>query len=106
MVAPRHPGPAIALVNMISSDHSPTPAILQIVPSLDTGGAERTTIDIAAALVRDGLAALAARLASVPFVTTYHGIYNASNRIKRFYNSVMVRSDAIIANSEWTAAHI
>ena len=42
----------------------------------------------------------------IPFVTTYHGIYNASGPFKRFYNSVMVRSDAIIANSRWTADHI
>ena len=34
------------------------PAILQIVPSLDTGGAERTTIDIAKALVAKGMRAL------------------------------------------------
>jgi glycosyltransferase involved in cell wall biosynthesis len=49
---------------------------------------------------------LAARMAHVPFVTTYHGIYNARSRIKRFYNSVMARGDAVIANSDWTAKHI
>ena len=48
----------------------------------------------------------AARMAKVPFVTTYHGIYNAKSATKRFYNSVMARGDAVIANSEWTAAHI
>jgi glycosyltransferase involved in cell wall biosynthesis len=48
----------------------------------------------------------AARMTSVPFVTTYHGIYNASNALKRFYNSAMVRGDAVIANSQWTADHI
>lgn len=36
------------------------PAILQIVPSLDTGGAERTTVDIAKALVEKGFRALGA----------------------------------------------
>ncbi len=146
------------------------PAILQIIPALDTGGAERTAIDVAGALVAAGFSALiaseggrmedelaaaggelirmnaaakaphtiianayalralirsrnvkliharsrapawsallAARMAHVPFVTTYHGIYNASNALKRFYNSVMLRSDAVIANSQWTAAHI
>ncbi len=51
-------------------------------------------------------ALLAARMTHIPFVTTYHGIYNASNALKRFYNSVMLRSDAVIANSGWTAAHI
>jgi len=146
------------------------PAILQIVPSLDTGGAERTTIDIAKALADSGLCALvvseggrmepeleaaggelirmnvasklphtilanaralariirernvlliharsrapawsaliAARRTGIPFVTTYHGIYNAKGPLKRWYNSVMVRADAVIANSQWTAAHI
>jgi len=146
------------------------PTILQVIPALDAGGAERTTIDIARAIVKEGLRSLvatsggrmeplltttgseiahlrvnsktpqtifanalrlarlirtknisliharsrapawsawyAARATEIPFVTTYHGIYNASNWLKRLYNSVMVQSDAIIANSEWTAAHI
>lgn len=145
-------------------------AILQVVPTLDTGGAERSTVDIAAALVREDFRALvvseggrlvpelkacggewialsaasksplaimtnafrlkriierenvrlvharsrapawsafmAARMTGIPFVTTYHGIYNASNALKRRYNSVMVKGDAVIANSQWTAAHI
>jgi glycosyltransferase involved in cell wall biosynthesis len=146
------------------------PAILQIVPSLDAGGAERTTIDVARALVKAGYTAIvasaggrlqnelfnsgaelipfpmaaknpvtlwsnAARLAAiirernivlvharsrapawsgylaarrehVPFITTYHGIYAAKGPLKRFYNSVMIKGEAVIANSEWTAAHI
>ena len=36
------------------------PAILQIVPRLDTGGAERATIEIAAALARAGFVPLVA----------------------------------------------
>jgi glycosyltransferase involved in cell wall biosynthesis len=51
-------------------------------------------------------AMLAARLAGVPFVTTFHGIYNARTRAKRFYNSVMARGDVVIANSEYTREHI
>jgi len=153
-----------------STDTRTRPAILQIVPRLDAGGAERTTIDMAGALAHEGWRALvvcaggrmmgeleaaggewiamdaaskspitilanairikriiarenvklvharsrapawsaliAARMAGVPFVTTYHGIYSASNALKRWYNSVMVRGDAVIANSEWTAARI
>lgn len=49
---------------------------------------------------------IAARLAGVPFVTTFHGIYNARSPLKRFYNSVMARGDAVIANSEYTREHI
>lgn len=146
------------------------PAILQIVPRLDTGGAERATIDMARTLAVDGYAALvaseggrmagelkaaggelidlpaaskspltilanarrlkrliaargvklvharsrapawsallAAKFAGVPFIATYHGSYSASNALKRWYNSVMVRGAAVIANSQWTAAHL
>jgi glycosyltransferase involved in cell wall biosynthesis len=145
----------------------PAPTILQIIPRLDTGGAELSTIEIADAIVRAGGAALvataggrmvdrisavggeiimlplesknpltilanarrlaglvrtrgvallharsrapawsaliAARRAGVPFVTTYHGAYGERGRIKRLYNSVMARGDAVIANSQYTA---
>ena len=40
------------------------------------------------------------------FVTTFHGIYNFSNNIKKFYNSVMVRSNLIIAGSNYVFDHI
>jgi glycosyltransferase involved in cell wall biosynthesis len=172
------PGSAIPTDPKISPDHkgdlpelpAQARAILQVIPSLDAGGAERTTVDIAAAWAREGFQPLvasrggrlvtelvvsggeliemgldtkaphalianayrlrdlirtrsialvharsrapawsalwAARMAHVPFVTTYHGIYNASNPLKRFYNSVMARADAVIANSQWTAEHI
>jgi glycosyltransferase involved in cell wall biosynthesis len=146
------------------------PAILQVVPALDAGGVERTTVEIAEALTREGFRPLvaseggrlepqlaqvggelirlplatkaphaiivnmarladvirsndvklvharsrapawsalrAARVTGVPFVTTYHGFYKASNALKRLYNSVMIRADAVIANSQWTADHI
>jgi len=146
------------------------PVILQIVPTLDTGGAERTTIDIARALKEAGWTALVAtrggrmahelaeaggelirmraaskspqviwanvgelvrlirernialvharsrapawsallatRRCGIPFVTTYHGIYQAKNPLKRWYNSVMARGDVVIANSQWTAEHV
>ena len=146
------------------------PAVLQVLPALSAGGAERTTLDIARALVANGIRALvaseggrlehelaqcggelirmpvarkslhmifsnasalanvirrenvvliharsrapawsallAARRTKIPFITTYHGIYNAKTRLKRWYNSVMARGDAVIANSEWTASHI
>jgi glycosyltransferase involved in cell wall biosynthesis len=51
-------------------------------------------------------ALMAARLAQVPFVTTYHGIYSAKTALKRWYNSVMVRADAVIANSNYTKSHL
>ncbi|MGD2133959.1 MAG: glycosyltransferase family 4 protein [Maricaulaceae bacterium] len=144
--------------------------VLQVIPELSAGGAERTTVDVAAALARVGGTALvasqggrlerelksvggelrvlpmssknpatmianafrladiarhadvdviharsrapawsalfAARMADRPFVTTYHGTYNASSALKRFYNSVMARGDVVIANSEFIAERI
>jgi glycosyltransferase involved in cell wall biosynthesis len=143
------------------------PTILQIIPELDTGGAELSTIEIADAITsaggraivlteggrlvqrlrdtgaevqffpagakmpfrllwnahrvanvirRDGVdlvharsrapawsALIAARRTGVPFVTTYHGAYSEKSDIKRLYNSVMARGDAVIANSHYTA---
>ena len=145
--------------------------ILQVIPRLDTGGAERTTIEVAEALVAAGAKAIvvsaggrldgeltragaelirldnagtknpvallrnagvlsgiirdhkvdlvharsrapawsalwAARRMKKPFVTTYHGVYNAKSGLKRLYNSVMARGELVIANSEFTAAHV
>jgi glycosyltransferase involved in cell wall biosynthesis len=40
------------------------------------------------------------------FVTTFHGTYNFKNIFKKFYNSVMVRADLIIAGSNFIFSHI
>jgi glycosyltransferase involved in cell wall biosynthesis len=144
--------------------------ILQVVPALNSGGVERTTIEIAQALTQAGrkalvasrggrmeielaqaggelvrmpahsknplqMAANALRLASLarargvgliharsrapawsalwaarrlnlPFVTTYHGIYQARTPWKRAYNAVMAKGDIVIANSHYTRGHV
>lgn len=145
--------------------------ILQVIPQLSAGGAERTAIEVAEALAAAGATPLvasaggrlegeltrvggeliridsagsknplrlyanagaiarivserkvdliharsrapawsaywAARRMKKPFVTTYHGVYNARTSAKRLYNSVMARGDAVIANSEFTARHV
>ena len=49
---------------------------------------------------------LATKLTRRKFVTTFHGTYNFSNPIKKFYNSVMVRSDLVIAGSNFIFSHI
>ncbi len=49
---------------------------------------------------------LATKLTGRKFVTTFHGTYNFSGKIKKFYNSVMVRSDLIIAGSNFIFSHI
>lgn len=40
------------------------------------------------------------------FVTTFHGTYSFSSKLKFFYNSVMVRSNLIIAGSNFIFDHI
>ncbi len=40
------------------------------------------------------------------FVTTFHGTYNFNNKFKRFYNSIMVKSDLVIAGSNFIFSHI
>ena len=139
---------------------------MQVIPELETGGAEQTTLDVATAVMAAGgraivathggrmtktliqsggtveilnvqsknpltilanafalarlvrrqhvhviharsrapaiSAYLAARLAGVPFVATYHGVYNARSPLKRWYNSVMTRGALTIANSDYT----
>lgn len=144
--------------------------LLQVIPELETGGAEQSTIDVAQAVVRAGGTALvatrggrmvarleadggrlaqmpvqtknplvmlgnAARLVALirqekvsivharsrapafsalwaahatgtPFVATYHGVYKAQSRLKRWYNAVMTRGDLVIANSDYTRDHV
>jgi glycosyltransferase involved in cell wall biosynthesis len=144
--------------------------IVQIIPALDAGGAERTVVEITRAVVEAGGQALCitaggrlegeviaaggsiahlpvhsknpyvmwrnahhiARIArafdadllharsrapawstkaackrlGLPFVTTYHGTYNAGSALKRYYNSIMAASDAVIANSGFIARRI
>lgn len=144
--------------------------ILQVIPDLAAGGAERTTVEMAEAITSAGGRALvatsggrledaladaggelirlnagsknpliirkntkliealiaeyeisliharsrapgwsayvAAQRTETPFVTTYHGAYSGRSGLKKRYNSVMARGDLVIANSEWTAAHV
>ena len=147
-----------------------TPRILQVLPELASGGVERGTIEVAAALKDAGWTPLVASaggpmtyelqrigaehfelpLASknplvmrknadrlralirdeaidlvharsrapawsaywackaegTPFVTTFHGTYGHSTRLKRAYNEVMIKGDLVIAISEHIKRHI
>ena len=49
---------------------------------------------------------LATKITGRKFVTTFHGTYNFKSKIKKFYNSVMVRSDLVIAGSNFIFSHI
>ena len=40
------------------------------------------------------------------FVTTFHGTYNFKSSLKKYYNSVMLRSDLIICGSNFIFSHI
>lgn len=146
------------------------PGILQVLPSMNGGGVERGTVDVAAAIVQAGWRAIvvsaggpmvrellragathvtlpvdarspfargrnarllmdvarehsvslvharsrapawAARAATkklgLPFVTTFHGYYSHGNPLKRYYNSVMTKGDAVIAISRFISEHI
>ncbi|MEO1719912.1 MAG: glycosyltransferase family 4 protein [Pseudomonadota bacterium] len=139
--------------------------ILQVIPQLESGGAEKTTLEVAEAVIIAGGRAIiattdgamisdaqalgatvvtrnlktknpyklaanatwlsrlvreenvnliharsrapawsaerAARANGVPFVTTYHGAYNETSRIKKAYNRIMARGDVVIANSAY-----
>ena len=48
----------------------------------------------------------ATKITRKKFVTTFHGTYNFNNIIKKFYNSIMVRSDLVIAGSNFIFSHI
>lgn len=146
------------------------PVILQVLPSLKSGGVERGTLEIARAISQRGAKALVAssggpmaaqlkrwnaqhitlplasknpiaiwrnaksleavirehkvdivharsrapawsawlacRWTGAHFITTFHGTYGLQNRFKKFYNSVMVRGERVIAISHFIAAHI
>ena len=49
---------------------------------------------------------IATKLTFRKLVTTFHGTYNFSSNVKKFYNSVMIRSDLLIAGSNFIFSHI
>jgi len=49
---------------------------------------------------------LATKITGRKFVTTFHGTYNFKSKLKKYYNSVMVKSDLIIAGSNFIFSHI
>ena len=49
---------------------------------------------------------LATKITRRKFVTTFHGTYNFTNKLKKYYNSVMVSSDLVIAGSNFIFSHI
>ena len=48
----------------------------------------------------------ATKITGRKFVTTFHGTYNFRSSIKKFYNSIMLKSDLVIAGSNFIFSHI
>lgn len=49
---------------------------------------------------------MAAKATGAKFITTFHGIYNISGLMKRYYNSIMTEGERIIAVSNFVKQHI
>jgi len=49
---------------------------------------------------------IACKISRVKFVTTFHGTYNFNSSIKKYYNSIMVKSDVVITGSNFILDHI
>jgi len=48
----------------------------------------------------------AAKRTNISFITTFHGTYGHSNPLKRWYNSIMIKGDRVIAISSFIAGHM
>ena len=48
----------------------------------------------------------ATKITGRKFVTTFHCTYNFRSSIKKFYNSIMLKSDLVIAGSNFIFSHI
>jgi glycosyltransferase involved in cell wall biosynthesis len=46
------------------------------------------------------------KLTNVRLISTFHGTYNFNNFLKKFYNSIMLRGNAVIAGSKFIFDHI
>ena len=42
----------------------------------------------------------------IKLISTFHGTYNFNNKLKKFYNSIMLKTDGTIAISKFIQAHI
>ena len=48
----------------------------------------------------------ASKLLNICLISTFHGTYNFNNFFKKFYNSIMLRGNAVIAGSKFIFDHI
>jgi glycosyltransferase involved in cell wall biosynthesis len=48
----------------------------------------------------------AAKKTGIPFITTFHGTYSINSKLKKIYNSVMIKGDKVIAISNFIKNHI
>ncbi|MBM5786724.1 MAG: glycosyltransferase family 4 protein [Candidatus Fonsibacter sp.] len=48
----------------------------------------------------------ACKFTKTKMISTFHGTYNFSNSLKKFYNSIMLKGDGVIAGSKFISDHI
>jgi glycosyltransferase involved in cell wall biosynthesis len=91
-------GGELVLMNVASKN----PAMIALCANRLSSFVRRRKCDVIHALGRaPGWSAyIAARINGRPFMTTWHKGFREQNALKRFYNSVMVRGDRIVADSD------
>ena len=105
-MAQRLGGDGGELVEMPVHSKSPLRLLDNAIRLIGVIRAERVSLIHARSRAPAFSALWAAKVTGIPFVATYHGVYNARGRLKRWYNAVMTRGEVIIANSEYTRRHV
>lgn len=49
---------------------------------------------------------IASKLTGIPYITTFHGVYGHHSKVKRWYNSAMLKGEHCIAVSDYVEQHI
>lgn len=109
-------GPLVAAVEAAGSRHAAIPVGRKSPVSMVMAARavarliDREAIDIVHARSRAPawVGLMACRFARRParFLTTFHGVYSHGNALKRLYNSAMLRTPVVIANSQFIRRHI
>ena len=94
------------LIRMQASSKNPLTIRANTKKLVELIGSEQISLVHARSRAPAWSAYRACQQTGTPFVTTYHGAYSGVTGLKRRYNSVMAKGDLVIANSDWTAAHV
>jgi glycosyltransferase involved in cell wall biosynthesis len=90
------------LVTLPMQSKNPATILLNAQRLAGVVRAERVSLIHARSRAPAFSAYLAARMTGVPFLATYHGVYQAKGPVKRWYNAIMTRGPLTIANSAYT----